>query len=377
MRVICCPDKFRGSMTAAEAAAAMSAGVRDAIPTAEVVEMPLADGGEGTLAALVRALGGVRRDAIVIGPLGCPVGAAWALLGDGTAVVELASASGIELVAPGVRNPMRTTTFGTGELIGAACRHEPKPRRLIVALGGSATNDGGAGLLQALGARITDADGRSLARGGAALIGVTNVDLSEAFAILDGIELIAACDVDAVLCGADGASVRFGPQKGATAAEVAVLDDALRIWGAALGHAAGAISSSIFEHAGAGAAGGTGAALLALGARLVSGAALVLDATGFDDAVRGCDLVLTGEGRIDDGSATGKVVGEVARRAAGRPVHAFAGVIAGGESALRALGVRGVHGIGDGTSSADALSLGSTRLRHAVAEFCRRSAWRR
>lgn len=298
----------------------MARGVRQAFPDAEVIQVPMADGGEGTLDALVAGTGGRIVNRTVTGPLGMPVEARFGLLGDGrTAALEMASASGLLLVPQGQRNPLVTTTYGTGELMKAAL--ELGVTRLVVGIGGSATNDGGAGLIQALGGRLLKADGTPVGPGGGALLELDRIDLSGLDPQLKQVELLIACDVDNPLCGPRGAAAVYGPQKGASPEMVALLDQAL-------GHLADVtardVGIDVRMDPGAGAAGGLGFGLMGfLGARLRPGIEVVIDAVGFDDLLEGAVLVVTGEGRTDGQTLAGKVPLGVARRAAAHGVPAI------------------------------------------------------
>jgi glycerate kinase len=322
LKVLFAPDSFKGSLSAPEAARAMAEGWRRVWPSAECVLLPVADGGEGTLDALVTATGGRAVTKIVTGPLGEPVTARWGLLGDGeTAVVELAEAAGLTLVPPARRDPKVTTTYGVGELLLSAATH-PGVRRVIVGLGGSATNDGGAGILAALGMRFLDVQGQVLPPGGAALAELASLDRSGLRLDPAAVDLLIACDVDNPLTGPRGASAIFGPQKGATVEDVARLDAALANF---------ARVASRVPIPGSGAAGGAAFGLLYLfpEAVLRPGIGLVLDAVGFDRHLSGTDLVLTGEGRLDAQTLGGKTVAGVAARAkrAGVPVGAVVGAL--------------------------------------------------
>jgi glycerate kinase len=292
--------------------------VREVFPDADVVEVPVADGGDGTVEALVDANHGAYRTARVEGPLGDPVEARYGLIDDGrTAVVELASASGLTLIDSSRRDPRQTSTYGFGQLLEAA-RGEGVVQ-IIAGIGGSATNDGGAGMAQALGAHLLDAAGRELPRGGAALGRLARVDVSQIDPGWRSVEVRVASDVDNPLTGPRGASYVYGPQKGADPAMVEELDRALQGYGQMIG---------VDDLPGAGAAGGTGAGLVAfLRAQLVPGAPLVVDAAGLDEKLEGADLVITGEGRVDEQTAYGKAPGEVVKRAAraGVPVLLLAG----------------------------------------------------
>lgn len=327
--ILLAPDSFKESLTAAAVCAAMEAGFAPAIPGARFVRVPMADGGEGTVQSLVDATGGRLLTATVCGPLGEPVEAGYGILGDGeTAVIEMAAASGLELLAPAQRDARLTTTYGTGQLI-LACL-DRGVRRLIIGIGGSATNDGGAGMAEALGARLLDASGERVPRGGAALAGVARVDVSGLDGRLAELEVDVACDVSNPLCGPEGASAVYGPQKGASPADVAELDVALGGWAQVLRRDLG---RDVAEVPGAGAAGGLGAGLLAFtNARLRRGIDIVIEQTGLRELVAGADLVVTGEGRMDAQTRFGKTpfgVAMVARQA-GKPVIAVAGSVGDG-----------------------------------------------
>ena len=370
MRVVIAPDKFKGSLTASQAARAIADGVRDADPGADVVELPVADGGEGTLDAALAA-GYVRHAATVTGPTGEPLDAAFALSPDGTtALVELAGASGLDRLPAGVKAPLTATTRGTGELMRHALA--AGARTLVLAIGGSATNDGGAGLLAGLGARALDSDGADVADGGAALAATRHLELGGLDPRLGDTRVILACDVDNPLLGPRGAAAVFGPQKGATPDDVTRLDAALTCWADAVAAATG---SEHRETPGAGAAGGAGfAALAVLGATAVPGADVVLDLVGFDDTVAGADLVVTGEGSFDAQSLGGKAPVGVARRAAAAGVPAV--VLAGrldrvDPRSLRAAGIVAAHDLSEvcddpGQRMTDAARLLRTLAAHVV-----------
>jgi glycerate kinase len=322
LRVLVAPDSFKGSLAAPAAAEAIAAGFARCGFATDAC--PLADGGEGTAGVLAAASGGRIERRTVAGPLGEPVCAEFAVLGDGeTAVVEMAAASGLGLVAPGRLDPLRATTRGTGELVRAAL--DLGLRRVIVALGGSATNDGGSGAARALGARFLDDAGRELPDGGASLARLARIDVAGLDPRLREAAVTAACDVDNPLCGPRGASAVFGPQKGATPAMVAQLDAALRRYAQVVRRDLGV---DVLDRPGAGAAGGLGGGLHAFcRAELRPGVDLVLDAVRFADRLRGCDLVVTGEGRIDGQTEGGKLPLGVARAAkrAGVPCLCLAG----------------------------------------------------
>jgi len=371
MRIVVAPDSFKGSLTAVEAAEALARGVRAAVPEAEVVQVPMADGGEGTVATLVAGTGGRLVTRTVTGPLGRPVEAQFGLLGDGeTAVIEMAAASGLLLVPPAERNPLVTSTFGTGELIRAAL--DLGSRRLLVGIGGSATNDGGVGMLQALGGRVLTGDGRDVGPGGGALAEAERIDLSGLDPRLQSVDLLVACDVDNPLCGSRGASAVYGPQKGATPEMVARLDDNLR-------HLANLVQRDLGRDAaempGAGAAGGLGFGMLAyLGARLAPGVQVVMDTVRLDEKLQGATLVITGEGRTDGQTLAGKVPMGVAGRAArlGIPAVVVSGAVAPGAEALHAYNVAALVSIVPGPLSLDeAMAQAGALLKRAAEEVMR------
>ncbi|WOP18249.1 glycerate kinase [Raineyella sp. LH-20] len=309
MRIVCAPDSFKESMTAAEAAAAMARGVRRVLPDAEIVEVPLSDGGEGFLESLAAALDARLVPIEVPDALGRPVMSSYALTADGLAVIEMARAAGLEQIAPTDRDVHHSSTAGVGRLVTAAL--DAGATRLVIGIGGSATNDGGAGLLDALGVRYLDADGRRLVPTPAGLVGVAAVDASGLDPRLAAVTVDVACDVTNPLCGPYGASAVFGPQKGATAEDVRSLDAVL----ARLARLDG--GTDVADQPGAGAAGGLGYALLRhLQARLRPGIELVTETVGLAQAVRGAALVLTGEGSVDAQSLAGKTPVGVAAIAA-------------------------------------------------------------
>ncbi|WP_105647775.1 glycerate kinase [Cronobacter dublinensis] len=323
-KIVIAPDSFKESLSAMDVATAIEAGFREIYPQATYVRLPMADGGEGTVEAMVAATGGHIVQVPVTGPLGNRVEGFYGVLGDGeTAVIEMAAASGLHLVPPAQRDPRITTSFGTGELILAAL--DSGVKAIIIGIGGSATNDGGAGMMQALGARFLDSQQRGLLPGGASLASLEHIEMSGLDPRLAHTTFTVACDVDNPLCGAKGASAIFGPQKGATPEMVAQLDAALRRFGTTLESVTG---KSIISAPGAGAAGGMGAALLGmLNAQLRPGIDIVTQTLGLAQAVRDADLVITGEGRLDSQSIHGKTPVGVARVAKQfqRPVVAIAG----------------------------------------------------
>lgn len=371
MRILIAPDSFKGSLTAAEAAAAMGRGVQAALPDADIALIPLADGGEGTLDALVAATGGQVLTASVTGPLGEPVTARWGLLGDGrTAVVEMAAASGLLLVPPGRRDPRITTTYGTGELIRLAL--DRGLERIVVAVGGSATNDGGAGMVQALGGRLLKGDGSPVGFGGAALLELDRIDLSGLDRRLAGVEMLVACDVDNPLTGPRGASAIYGPQKGATPEMVALLDQSL---GRLAEVMARDLGRDVRDLPGAGAAGGLGAGLIGfLGARLRPGIGVVMEAIQLDRLLPDAALLLTGEGRTDGQSLAGKVVQGVARRAAqhGVEVVVLSGAVTPEAADLHEQGIAALLAIADGPMPlGQAMERAAELLERAAGEAAR------
>jgi glycerate kinase len=295
-----------------EVATAIEKGFKEIMPEAEYIKLPMADGGEGTVQSLVDATGGSIVTVDVTGPLGQPVEGFYGLLGDGsTAVIEMAAASGLHLVEPSERNPLLTSTYGTGQLIKAAL--DEGVNHIIIGIGGSSTNDGGVGMAQALGAKLVNAQGVDLPFGGGALAGLAEIDLSGLDPRLAKIQLEVACDVDNPLCGPKGASHVFGPQKGATPEMIEQLDKNLAHYAEVIRQTNG---KDVINQAGAGAAGGLGAALLGLfDATLRPGISIVMDAVNLAEVVKDADLVITGEGRIDSQTIHGKTPIGVARTA--------------------------------------------------------------
>ncbi len=338
MKIVVAPDSYKGSLSSVEAAHSIAQGVLAVFPQAEVVQIPVADGGEGTLEALLAAAGGTKHFRTVADPLDRSREACFLVLPGGTCVVEMAAASGLMLLSREERDPLRATTRGTGQLILAAL--DLSCRDFLVAIGGSATNDGGAGMAQALGASLLDRQGRELPPGGAALAELDRIDMAGFDRRVGESSFLIASDVDNPLCGPRGASAVFGPQKGATEAMVAQLDEALKRYGEVLQRDLG---QDVAELPGAGAAGGLGAGLMAFcGAKRASGIDRVLDLVDFDSHLAGADLVITGEGRLDGQTAFGKVPLGVARRVKARcgvPVLALGGSLGPGARDLYGLGI--------------------------------------
>lgn len=343
-RVVVAPSGFKESLSAEAAAEAIAAGVRRVLPGADIDLVPLVDGGEGTALALAAATGGRIVTTAATGPVGETIAAHFALLGGGdTAVVEMAAVAGLSLVPHGLRDPGATTTYGVGELIRAAL--DTGARRILVGCGDSGTSDGGAGALQALGARLLDADGRELPRGGRELTRLHRIDPTGLDPRLTEVELLVACNPYNVLCGERGVARVFGPQKGATPAQVEELSAALENWAFVLTRDAAVPDSDLRSGPGTGASGGLGAGLAALGARLLPRFDVLLDHLDLDARLARADLVVTAEGALDLQTPRGKVPAEVARRAKlhGRPVLALAGTL--GEGAGEVPGVDACHGI--------------------------------
>jgi len=345
MKIVIAPDSFKESLSALEAATQIEAGFREVFPTWTYIKVPVADGGEGTVAALVAATGGRVVGRTVTGPLGAPVEAFFGITGDGrTGIVEMAAASGLALVSQARRDPLAATSYGVGELLLAAL--DAGARKLIVGVGGSASNDGGAGMAQALGVRLLDAHGRALdpGVGGGALATLARIDASGLDPRLRQCAIQVACDVDNPLTGPAGASAVFGPQKGAPPALVAQLDANLQHYATVIEADLGIVLAGL---PGGGAGGGLGAALVAfLGAQLRPGADIVAEALGLDALVADADLVITGEGRLDRQSVHGKTPLGVARIAKrhGKPVVAIAGGLGAGAELLHAHGIDAMFG---------------------------------
>ncbi|WP_326800420.1 glycerate kinase [Streptomyces sp. NBC_01808] len=343
-RVLIAADKFKGSLTAEEVAQRVTAGLRKVAPGLAVEALPVADGGDGTVAAALAA-GFERREARVTGPLGEPVTAAYALRED-TAVVEMAEASGLQLLPPGHFAPRTATTYGSGELLRAAL--DAGARSIVFGVGGSATTDGGAGMLAALGGVFLDADGAPVGPGGGPLADLARADLSGIDPRFASVELILASDVDNPLTGPTGAPAVYGPQKGASAADVEALDAALAHYVRVLEEAVGPRAAALAREPGAGAAGGIGyGALIGLGAVFRPGIEVLLDVLGFAAAVARADLVITGEGSLDRQTLHGKAPAGVAAaaRAAGKRVVAVCGGLSIDETALRGAGIERAYAL--------------------------------
>lgn len=344
-RVLVAADKFKGSLTAVEVAERVTAGLRRVLPDLEVEALPVADGGDGTVAAAVAA-GFQRREVRVVGPLGDEVTAAFALR-EGTAVVEMAEASGLQRLPAGVFAPLTASTYGSGELLRAAL--DAGARTIVFGVGGSATTDGGAGMLSALGARFLDAAGEPVPPGGGGLAELATADLSGLDPRLAEIELVLASDVDNPLTGPKGAPAVYGPQKGASPEDVAALDSALAHFAKVLQGPAGAKAAEYAASPGAGAAGGIGYGALLLGARFRPGIEVMLDVLGFAPALDRADLVITGEGSLDEQTLHGKAPAGVAAaaRAADKDVVAVCGRLALPPQTLGRAGFRRAYPLTD------------------------------
>ena len=371
MKVVIAPDSYKGCLSALEVAKAMERGVLSVFPSAEVRKIPIADGGEGTVAALVTATNGQLRQTEVTDPLGNKIIAHWGVLGDGrTAVIEMAAASGLPLVPKEKRDPRGPTTYGTGELINAALAEGLA--KIIIGIGGSATNDGGTGMARALGVRFLDAAGQEVAAGGGSLAEICQIDTTGLDPRLKNTEIVVACDVDNPLCGTRGASAVFGPQKGATPEMVQQLDAGLAKYASCARQATG---RDVAEKAGAGAAGGLGAGLMFFTpAQLKPGVEIVLDAVGFSDIVRDADFVITGEGRTDFQTAFGKAPVGVAKVAKthGAPVFCISGGLGEGADDVLAQGIDAVMSICDRPLSLEeCMAAGAQLIEPAAARLSR------
>ncbi len=371
MKIVIAPDSFKDSLSAEAVAAAIAEGLAEALPEAELLCCPMADGGEGTVEAILVGLQGVLKQAQVNGPLGAPVTARWGWVPDvRMAVIEMAEASGLQLLGLAQRDATRSSSYGTGQLILQAL--DVGARKVVLTIGGSATNDGGAGMLSALGARWLGADGAPLAPGGLALANLATVDLSQLDPRLEQVEFEVAADVDNPLCGPHGASHVFGPQKGASAQQVAALDSALEHFAEGCAQALG---RDMRHEPGSGAAGGMGfAAKMFLGASFRPGVDVVAELVGLADKVRGADWVITGEGRCDQQTLRGKTpigVARVAQRA-GVPVVLLAGTLGEGYEAIYQHGINAAFALAPGPISlAEACEQAPRLLRERARDIAR------
>ncbi len=367
MKIVLAPDSYKGSLTAKEACTAMAEGIRRVMPDAEIIQVPMADGGEGTVRSLVDATGGRIYEATVTNPLGDQVCASYGILGDNeTAVIEMAEASGLYVIPAARRNPLLTTTYGTGELIRDAINRGC--RKFILGIGGSATNDGGAGMAQALGIRFLDEEGQELPFGGGSLNRLCHIDMTGLDPRVKECSFTAACDVENPLCGPEGASHVFGLQKGATPGMIAGLDQNLEHFGDILEMELG---KSVKSLPGAGAAGGLGAGIVAfLNGVLMKGVDIVIKATRLEEKLHGADLVFSGEGQCDFQTQMGKTPFGVARAAlkAGVPVVLIAGSVGQGVEALYKHGVISVFSMVDGPMTLEAAMKNSKALLADITE---------
>lgn len=367
MQVLICPDSFKGTLSAKRAAECMALGVVAVIPRADVACLPLADGGEGTLDAML-SRGGRRLEREVTGPSGKPVSAAWGILPDGTGVVEMASASGLTHVDVTTNDLLSASTFGTGELIRAAVNEGC--RNLVIGIGGSATNDGGTGAVSALGVRFLDVKGEVLPPGGGPLSRLSRIDLSR-FRLPAELKVTIASDVRNPLCGPEGATRVFGPQKGGSEEDLDLLEAGLSVYADVLAKTFG---WNVAEAPGAGAAGGLGAALLGfLHGRFAPGIDVVMDHVDFDAAARSADVILTGEGSLDATSLMGKTLSGVLRRAGNTPVIAVCGRVLLDAEAQRDSGFHACYASGLDPDPETALVAATAR---ALREFRNGRSWK-
>lgn len=360
MKIVVAPDSFKESLSAPEVAAAMARGITLAAPHARIHCVPMADGGEGTVQAVLAGTQGERRTVLTQNALGEPIDADWALLGDGTAVIEMATAGGLEQIPRAKRDPLRASSAGVGQLISAAL--DAGARRIVLGLGGSATNDGGAGMLQALGMAFLDSDSRPLEPGGAALARLARIDAQGLDPRLRAVQFTIASDVDNPLCGAQGASAIFGPQKGANPEQVRQLDAALSRLADVFAQTLGRDDRNA---PGSGAAGGLGfAARSWLGAGFRPGVEVVAEIGQLAEVVKGASLVFTGEGRMDSQTLRGKTPMGVARiaREAGVPVVAIAGSLGAGYHMLYGAGIHAAFSLAEGPCTLEEACRDAARL---------------
>ncbi|MHB8076135.1 glycerate kinase family protein [Desulfosporosinus fructosivorans] len=350
MRIVIAPDSFKGCLNALNAAQAMRRGVQRVYPDSIIEMIPMADGGEGTVEAILCAVHGEKIEIDVTDPLGRSIVATYALIDEGeTAIIEMAAASGLTLLGNQERNPSVTSTQGTGLLIKNALDRGVK--KILLGIGGSATNDGGAGLAVALGVKLLDAQGNALPQGGAALANLVNIDMSGLDPRLAKVQIQVACDVENPLCGPEGASVVYGPQKGANPEDIQVMDKALQKFGEVLSKVAGI---NLLELVGGGAAGGLGAGVVGfLGAKLRPGSQMVLDVANADEKIKHADLVLTGEGKTDFQTAYGKVPVGVSALALqySVPVLAISGSVEGAPDFLAEAGIASCFSVSEGPAT--------------------------
>ncbi|AFM42100.1 glycerate kinase [Desulfosporosinus acidiphilus SJ4] len=366
MRIVIAPDSFKGCLNAMNVALAMQKGVQRVYPEGKIDLIPMADGGEGTVEAVLSAVNGRKVEVEVKDPLGRSISANYGILENGkTAIIEMAAASGLPLLLPEERNPLITSTQGTGELIRDALDHGVE--KILLGIGGSATNDGGAGLAAALGVKLLDDQGKELAPGGAALGNLRKIDTSGIDPRLAKVQIEVACDVQNPLCGPEGASAVYGPQKGANLEDIKILDAALLNFGEQLSELCG---TNLLQLPGGGAAGGLGAGLVGfLGAKLRPGSQMILDVANAEEKIREADLVLTGEGKTDFQTAYGKVPVGVAALAQKYhvPVIVISGTVEGLPDLLWEHGVSSCFSVAEGPASLEeAFSKGEEQLEREV-----------
>ena len=371
MRIIVAPDSYKGSVSALGVANAIEKGILTVFPEAEVCKIPMADGGEGTVEAMVTATGGRIIVQQVMGPLGDTVEAFWGIMGDGeTAVIEMAAASGLTLVPLKLRDPRIMTTYGTGQLITAAL--DAGMRNIIIGIGGSATNDGGVGMCKALGIKFLDTKGEELSNGGSSLAFLQHIDLTGLDSRLNATKITVACDVDNPLCGPRGATAVYGPQKGATAEMVSQLDAALAKYATIAQQTTG---KNVMDYPGAGAAGGLGAGLLLFtNAQLRSGVDIVLEIMDFSNLAANAQLVITGEGRTDFQTAYGKAPVGVAKLAKQHnvPVVCLSGGLGTGADDVLNLGIDGLMSvIAQPMTLEECMNKGPVLIEAAAERMCR------
>jgi glycerate kinase len=371
MKIVVAPDSFKGSLTAIEVSVAIEQGIREVFPEAEVIKIPMADGGEGTVQCLVNATGGKILEEKVIGPLGDEVLAFYGILGDRkTAIVEMAAASGLILIPESKRNPLVTTTYGTGQLIKAAL--DQGCRKMIIGIGGSATNDEGAGMVQALGVKLLDQEGKEVGFGGGELKKIVKIDISCMDNRLSDTKVLVASDVNNPLCGPQGASKIYGPQKGATPEVIEELDKSLSYFAELIKRD---LNKEVKDIPGAGAAGGLGAGLMAfLNAELRPGIEIIIEIVKIEQIIRESDLLITGEGRIDAQSVFGKVpfgLGKMAKKY-NVPVIAIVGEIGEGFSQIYEYGINSIMSIISKAISIDeAMQMSKSLLKDATERMMR------
>lgn len=370
MKVVIAPDSFKGSMSAHEVASILATATREAFPTAEILELPIADGGEGSLFCFKRAIGGEYVNVTVDDPLSRKINARYLLKGD-TAIIESAEAIGLTLIEDR-KNPSLASSYGLGQLIISAINNGAK--NILITLGGSATNDGGAGMLSALGAIFYDEQGMPLIPTGATLADVDEIDLSYIDKRIYATRFVAMCDVDIVLTGEQGASYIFAPQKGATPQEVVVLDNGMECFGSLIEQVTG---KSVMDVKGGGAAGGLGASIYAfLNAELKNGIEFMFNTLDFDNLIDNASLIITGEGKLDEQSFMGKVVGGISEKALARniPLLVFAGQIDSlTEEELLSRGITKAAAISDGSVDMETAlkTSGEALYNNALSTLCR------